>query len=51
MILAMIGCVALGFLAGLFSFKIKTRWCQQCGATLGCIECAKGGVPAQLARR
>jgi len=22
----------LGFAAGLFSFKVKSRWCPQCGA-------------------
>lgn len=23
----------LGFLAGLLSFRIKSRWCPECGAT------------------
>lgn len=27
------GCVLLGFLAGLFSFKVKDRWCPTCGQT------------------
>jgi NADH pyrophosphatase NudC (nudix superfamily) len=28
-------CAALmvGFLAGLLSFKVKCRWCPECGAT------------------
>jgi hypothetical protein len=24
--------VLLGFLAGLFAFKVKSRWCPRCGA-------------------
>jgi hypothetical protein len=24
--------ILLGFLAGLFSFKVKSRWCPYCGA-------------------
>jgi hypothetical protein len=28
--------VILGFLAGLLSFRIKNRWCPDCGATLAC---------------
>ena len=41
---ALIGIALLGFLAGLLSFKIKTRWCPNCGVTLECPECsgAKG---------
>jgi hypothetical protein len=31
--------LVVGFLAGLLSFRIKTRWCPSCGATLGCVEC------------
>jgi hypothetical protein len=29
-----------GFLAGLLSFKVKTRWCSNCGAVKGCPRCA-----------
>lgn len=33
----LIGAVAsallVGYLAGLFSFKVKDRWCPHCGAT------------------
>jgi hypothetical protein len=36
MILAML----LGFLAGLLSFKVKTRWCSTCGAVKSCPTCA-----------
>lgn len=26
----------LGFLAGLLSFRVKSRWCPVCGETLAC---------------
>jgi len=29
----------IGFLAGLLAFKVKRRWCRECGATLQCLEC------------
>ncbi|WP_203859985.1 hypothetical protein [Plantactinospora mayteni] len=29
----------LAFAAGLFLFKVKARWCGQCGATLSCPDC------------
>ena len=32
MIVGFIGCGLVGFAAGLFSFKIKSRWCPDCGA-------------------
>src|SRR6266516_334504 len=32
MIVGLIGCGLLGFAAGLFGFKIKSRWCPECGA-------------------
>ncbi len=38
-VIAYLGCVLLGFLAGLFVFKVKARWCRECGATLSCVEC------------
>lgn len=27
----LIGTTLLGFLAGLFSFRVKSRWCPRCG--------------------
>jgi hypothetical protein len=30
----------LGFLAGLWSFRVKSRWCSQCGAVKSCPDCA-----------
>ncbi|MDG4829894.1 hypothetical protein O7627_11335 [Solwaraspora sp. WMMD1047] len=29
----LVGLVLLGFLAGLFSFRVKSRWCPNCGET------------------
>lgn len=29
---AVLAALMLGFLAGLWSFKIKNRWCPRCGA-------------------
>ncbi|WBB49841.1 hypothetical protein O3597_05005 [Verrucosispora sp. WMMA2044] len=29
----LVGAVMLGFLAGLFAFKVKARWCPRCGAS------------------
>ncbi|MFY1694827.1 MULTISPECIES: hypothetical protein [unclassified Solwaraspora] len=28
---ALTSAVLLGYLAGLFSFKVKSRWCPRCG--------------------
>lgn len=39
----------LGFLAGLWSFKIKSRWCSVCGAVKSCPQCA--GWASRLAER
>ena len=30
--IAMISSAMIGFLAGLLSFKVKSRWCPDCGA-------------------
>lgn len=30
------GSLLLGFLFGVFSFRLKQRWCPICGATLTC---------------
>ncbi len=38
----------LGFLAGLLSFKVKSRWCSTCGVVKSCPTCAgwaKSAVP------
>lgn len=33
--------MVLSFFAGLLSFKIKSRWCRECGLAVGtlCVEC------------
>jgi hypothetical protein len=36
---AVMGSGVLGFLAGLFSFKVKTQWCRDCGEQLRCVAC------------
>lgn len=32
-IMAVVAAVILGFLAGLFTFRLKERWCPHCGST------------------
>jgi hypothetical protein len=41
MVFALIGCVLFGFAAGLFSFKVKSRWCPRCGVALRCPACRR----------
>ncbi len=44
----------IGFLAGLLSFKVKSRWCPTCGAVKSCPTCAgwaKSAVPPKGSRR
>jgi len=31
----------LGYIAGLFSFRLKSRWCPVCGDILRCVDCAR----------
>jgi len=33
LVAAVMAAVVLGYLGGLLSFKIKSRWCPECGAT------------------
>ena len=40
----------LAFLGGLFAFKVKSRWCRTCGATLGCVECRDRSRVVRAAR-
>jgi hypothetical protein len=37
--LALLGSGLLGFAVGLFSFKVKARWCPEHGLTLTCPQC------------
>lgn len=32
-VVGVIAALVTGFIAGLFSFKVKDRWCPACGAT------------------
>jgi len=32
------GC--LGFVAGLLSFRVKTKWCRSCGRVKSCPKCS-----------
>ncbi|MBX7265541.1 hypothetical protein KIF24_05440 [Micromonospora sp. Llam7] len=32
-IVSVVAALAVGFLAGLLAFKVRTRWCPSCGAT------------------
>jgi hypothetical protein len=34
---AVVGCTLFGFFVGLFAFKVKSRWCPQCGSTTSAI--------------
>jgi hypothetical protein len=36
---ALVGIALLGYAAGLLSFRVKSRWCKECGATTRCPEC------------
>jgi hypothetical protein len=36
---ALFGIAVIGYLAGILSFRVKSRWCRECGATTRCPEC------------
>ncbi|MEE6261612.1 hypothetical protein [Plantactinospora sonchi] len=44
LVMTLVAVGVLGFAAGLFLFRVKSRWCPQCGARLGCPDC-RGRVP------
>ncbi|MGC9668949.1 hypothetical protein ACNTMW_20615 [Planosporangium sp. 12N6] len=45
------GVAILGFAAGLFLFKVKSRWCPGCGSKFTCPVCTQpGGRQAQVER-
>jgi NADH pyrophosphatase NudC (nudix superfamily) len=41
---AIVGVALLGFCAGLFSFRVKSRWCPYCGLTTWPTERGADGV-------
>ena len=45
---ATVGCALLGFLAGLFSFKVKQQWCRECGNALRCPMCHRRAAPTRI---
>jgi NADH pyrophosphatase NudC (nudix superfamily) len=44
---AVVAALMLGFLAGLFTFKVKNRWCPVCGATTITADDHRARVEAQ----
>jgi hypothetical protein len=42
---ALVGTAVVGFSLGLFSFKVKSRWCPTCGSKLTCPTCIGGHRP------
>jgi hypothetical protein len=43
--------VILGFLAGLLTFRQKSRWCPACGATFACPDVGCPAAPQMRAGR
>jgi hypothetical protein len=39
LVTSLMAALLVGFLAGLFSFKVKTHWCPGCGTDLRCPVC------------
>ena len=33
--------LAIGWVAGMLTFRRASSWCTQCGETLGCLRCAR----------
>ncbi len=38
-VMTVLAAVLLGFLAGLLTFKVKQKWCPECGGELRCVAC------------
>jgi hypothetical protein len=45
--LAMAGLLLFGYLAGLLSFKVKSRWCRICGVVKSCPSCGHWAASRQ----
>ena len=39
-LMAIVAAMLLAYLAGLLSFKVKSRWCAACGTVKSCPRCA-----------
>jgi hypothetical protein len=48
-LVTVLAAMLIGFLAGLLSFRVKSRWCATCGAVKSCPRCAgwAGSVVSQ----
>ena len=46
-VFALLGTGFVGFLIGLFAFKVKSRWCPEHGSTMQCAECVTTSVTAK----
>jgi hypothetical protein len=44
-LIAVVLAMLLGFLGGLLSFKVKSRWCAECGTVKSCPLCAGWANP------
>jgi hypothetical protein len=44
-LVAVVLAMLLGFLVGLLSFKVKNRWCTECGMVKSCPRCAGWANP------
>jgi hypothetical protein len=44
-LIAVVPAMLLGFLTGLLSFKVKSRWCAECGTVKSCPRCAGWANP------
>lgn len=40
---ALVGAALVGFCAGLWSFRVKSRWCPECGRTTYPLADRRGG--------
>lgn len=47
-IAAVIAALLLGFTVGLLSFRVKSRWCPECGATTLAVHDGHGSAPGGL---
>ncbi len=44
-LMAIVAAMLLAYLAGLLSFKVKSRWCAACGTVKSCPRCAAWASP------
>jgi hypothetical protein len=44
-LMAILPAMLLAYLAGLLSFKVKSRWCAACGTLKSCPRCAAWASP------